>query len=276
VTYDYGARVYDARIGRGLILDPSTKKYPNLLPYNAFENNPIYFKDTNGKDAEYTIDDKSNTINITATIIITGQNATVAKAKDMQKQIMNKFCGDHPFTDKDGNTYNMKFTITVKTVESLHSDYKPKPSDNFVRLMDKDPSNDPSFVAANGWSGEWDENPKQATFAHETGHLLGLADRYWYVSYDNNLNRGEQFENVPNTDINDLMGLQASANPLKAKVTQEDINALGNYIIKNQKDGKGIIRGKGAPLNKPTEADKSAIKNQHGGEVKIDPRKKKE
>jgi RHS repeat-associated protein len=49
-AYDFGARIYDSRLGRWLSLDPLMAKYPFLSPYNFCINNPILFKDYDGRD----------------------------------------------------------------------------------------------------------------------------------------------------------------------------------------------------------------------------------
>ncbi len=46
--YSFGARCYDSRLGRWLSIDPVP--HVHLSPYNAFDNNPIYFKDPDGRD----------------------------------------------------------------------------------------------------------------------------------------------------------------------------------------------------------------------------------
>jgi RHS repeat-associated protein len=49
-SYDFGARIYDPRLGRWLSLDPLMSKYPGMSPYNYTANNPILYIDQDGKD----------------------------------------------------------------------------------------------------------------------------------------------------------------------------------------------------------------------------------
>ncbi len=48
-AYDFGARIYDSRLGRWMSVDPLQKKYPSLSPYNFVANSPILFIDPDGR-----------------------------------------------------------------------------------------------------------------------------------------------------------------------------------------------------------------------------------
>ncbi len=48
--YDFGARIYDARIGRWLSVDALTCKFPEFSPYYALSNNPIITIDRDGNE----------------------------------------------------------------------------------------------------------------------------------------------------------------------------------------------------------------------------------
>ncbi|MDP2176230.1 MAG: RHS repeat-associated core domain-containing protein [Bacteroidota bacterium] len=48
-AYDFGARIYDSRLGRWLSLDPLMEKYPSFSPYNFAGCSPITFYDADGR-----------------------------------------------------------------------------------------------------------------------------------------------------------------------------------------------------------------------------------
>jgi RHS repeat-associated protein len=191
-SYDFGARLYDPRVGRWLSLDPLAKKYPNVSPYVFAEGNPIYFNDPTGKDAEVTI--VGNTITIRAVINIYGSGATAAVASQMQSDIMGAWStnGGKAWTYTDpgtGSVYNVKFDVTVQLYKGqegidpfvIPESWNPSNTENFIEVGDDVGR---SYVMG-GDEGSWRSKGRgdlslaeDDSAPHEFGHLLGLADRY--------------------------------------------------------------------------------------------------
>src|SRR5690606_7551878 len=48
-SYDFGARIYDPKLGRRLSTDPLQTKYPFASPYNFVLNTPIQANDPDGR-----------------------------------------------------------------------------------------------------------------------------------------------------------------------------------------------------------------------------------
>ena len=48
-SLDFGARMYDPRLGKFLSIDPKASQYPYFSPYGYALDNPIYLVDDNGE-----------------------------------------------------------------------------------------------------------------------------------------------------------------------------------------------------------------------------------
>ena len=77
-SQDYGMRIYDGRIGKFLSVDPLTKSYPQLTPYQFAENSPIHAIDLDGLE-KYVVTNWYNNNNVLRKITIRGIRAIDSK-----------------------------------------------------------------------------------------------------------------------------------------------------------------------------------------------------
>jgi RHS repeat-associated protein len=275
-SYDFGARMLDPRIGRWFARDPKEGKYPNLSPYNAFENNPVVFKDPDGEDAIITI--QGNNITVKAVIYIDNSGKNKINVAKAQKDIMKVWGGNHK--DSSGK-YNVKFDIVVmekpKPTNPISSgsitgnmpDIAPfgvqKGSENLV--MPQDEGFRSNVHGAGGAYGNWESGKGGTEYGHEVGHMLGLSDLYTDVYFDNgnwdpNGQNGDESSIVYDENPTELMAVGGD-NPVgkKAKVSQRSIDAIKDFALKNQKDGVALINSKTVKggLAQPTKKEKEKV-----------------
>lgn len=96
-SLDFGARIYDPRIGRWLSVDPLSGKYPSLSPYAFVANNPIIYIDPDGKriqivgDAKFVTKTFTQLQNLTSRQLVLLKDGTVMEAhklNDLQKTMV--------------------------------------------------------------------------------------------------------------------------------------------------------------------------------------------
>jgi len=78
-SYDFGARMYDPKIGRFLSLDPQAKKQPGWSAYKAFLDNPIIYVDPTGETEYFYAGKWIGTDGVDNSLIAVVKNSEVAK-----------------------------------------------------------------------------------------------------------------------------------------------------------------------------------------------------
>ncbi|CAN5412836.1 hypothetical protein BH10BAC1_BH10BAC1_06060 [soil metagenome] len=145
-TYDdFGARMFDSRLGRWMSVDPNHDRYPGISPYNFCYNIPTIFADKDGRDGRLTIVENENgggTITIETTIFLYGPLAQeVAKEAEVAFNKMN-------------NTFTYIDPITLKEWKIIiNTDFKV--SENLGKIVgDKNPASfldNKVFVGVDGF-----------------------------------------------------------------------------------------------------------------------------
>ncbi len=83
---DFGARIYDSRLGRWLACDPQTRRQPSWSPYKAFLDNPILFVDPDGETEWRTVTTHNLRTGKTTQFLVKYNNvATDGKIHDVRK-----------------------------------------------------------------------------------------------------------------------------------------------------------------------------------------------
>lgn len=181
---DLGARVDYNSILRTPTMDHHAENDYSISPYSVCKNNPVNIIDPDGQDCIVTIqwDDNGEItgVSISATVNITGKT-NAEQAKELNKE------AKETFKSKNMDGINVSFKINYKYVDKAPD--KLKAGEN-VLTFSKESSSDEGGQIDNahmntstnerhdGNRGTIYANGNTRTVMHETGHLLGLPDRY--------------------------------------------------------------------------------------------------
>ncbi|MEN7551828.1 RHS repeat-associated core domain-containing protein [Rapidithrix thailandica] len=115
--YDFGARIYDSRIGRWLSTDPLEKRYPTLSPYNFVGNMPIIAIGPDGEIIKFVIVDNKG--NITGTVDLNNEQfKALLKVIDAYKAKSKVF--EKLYNELDQSVdYTVNIAINTEAVESV-------------------------------------------------------------------------------------------------------------------------------------------------------------
>jgi RHS repeat-associated protein len=269
-TYDYGFRMYNPRVGRFLSIDPLTKKYPMLTPYQFASNSPIMSSDLDGLEAKLeTVKDNNGkvlaiSIEVDVKVIdaTQAQNSMIVHVMDLAIQKVEKSYNGN--VDINGQPIPVIVQLAgvgdiVKTDINNPTDPLQDPmqliftpfSKGELDVLEKGGEiDDIGFFKGNTQAGvivvkvlpesykgsllkneDYSLEGYAKTVSHELGHLLGLS-----------LN-GKKGEDNHSKDINNLMFKDTRAgdeinNEQRAKAVETVSNQQGNRSVK--KDVKSI------------------------------------
>ena len=124
-SYDFGARMYDSRIARWLIVDPLSSKYPSESCYSFTANSPMFLMERDGKDYILVVDHNSKTITVKATYnVVKGDQRSLDDAKNAV-EFWNNQSGYYEASVGKGKSkisYTINFDLTVNETTSIQSE----------------------------------------------------------------------------------------------------------------------------------------------------------
>gem|GEM_PF-6628086 len=131
--YDYGARIYDARVGRFLSIDPITKKYPWYTPYQFAGNSPIKNIDLDGLEPA---GNQSDWEVVPGSVNVYTASHTTEKGKTVITRAEEQLV-----KDKTGAQYwvtHHQWSETADGITSSANDYSWYNKDSKIKLPAKD------------------------------------------------------------------------------------------------------------------------------------------
>ncbi len=203
--YDYGARMYDATIGRFMVQDSFSEKYLSLNPYQYTANNPILFVDINGdsiriakgkKELTYTInsDGSSSVLNAKGEVYNGKKNK-----KGQYKGYVGKVKRALDKVRTGGNSGNglvsaLHDNVQDVTIKRGGNEFTAEGSDRTIFWSPSDGSGGLDVTGST-------KRPSFIGLGHELGHAYDALDGqvevgYWYNKIPNAEKFGSHIENT--------------------------------------------------------------------------------
>ena len=186
-AYDFGARIYDPRLGRWFLPDLLFAKRPFESPYNFVGNSPLLNQEIDGKDYGVYVNNETHTIIVRATYYTKqGDDASHNSAVNAT-QFWNEQSGKYQYIVKQGDKeikYDIKFELDVKDAEQPNTELLADriPTNDFTKCTPSAESNTYTVEQDNSEVFKSDKAEINVGGLTENGHSIYVKDTYKNVA----------------------------------------------------------------------------------------------
>jgi RHS repeat-associated protein len=177
---DYRARYYNPTLQRFLSEDPAGLA-GGINSYSYTGNNPTNFRDPTGLDYNVNYDPSTDTINVTASVLVYGPSGSDQLAKAWQQDTNRYWNAGNPRYGHCKVKFSFSFTFAPNVNDNGWN--LPSGADNYIHV-EPTPLFGNSLGATYSDHGYWWQGITDQDVAHEMGHLLGLGDDYGRIIPD--------------------------------------------------------------------------------------------